>query len=90
MNNNTDNTAYASERCEFMFSMLSRSEFAPCAIISPTDDVIIHPSPDFIIDFVPSVKMLIGVPSWMIITRLSGYLVKICFNSCYFHIWSWL
>ena len=61
-----------------MFSMLPRSGFAPCTNIFPTNEVIIHPPPDFRIDFVPSVAMLIGVPSWMIVARLSGYSVNTC------------
>ena len=64
-----------------MFSMLTRSGFAPCARIFPADDGIIHPPPDFALDFVPSVAMFIGVSSWMIVAKLSGYSVNTCFNS---------
>ena len=61
--------------------MLPRFGFALCARIFPTDEVIIHPPPDFILDFVPSVAMLIRVPFWMIVAKLSGYSVNTCFNS---------
>ena len=63
MNMNTDNSAYVSERYECMFYMLPRSGFSPCVRIFPTDEVIIHQPPDFRLDFVPSIAMLIGVSS---------------------------
>ena len=59
----TESMVYASDRCECMFYMLPRSGFAPFATIFPADDVITHPPPDCFLDFVPSVAILIGVPS---------------------------
>ena len=90
MNMNADNTAYASDRCECMFSMLTRYGFTLCTRFSPADEVIIHPPLDFRLDFVPSVAMLTGVPFWMIVARLSGYSVNKCLNNCCFHIGRWL
>ena len=87
---NADNTTYASERYECMFFMLLRSRFVSCARIFPADEVIIHQPPDYRLEFVPSVAMLIWVPSWMIVARISGYSVNTCFNNCCFRSWRWL
>ena len=67
-----------------MFSMLPRSGFSPCAAIFPAIVVIIHSPPDCFLDFVPSVAMISGVPSWIRVTRLSGYSVKMFSSSCFF------
>ena len=70
--------------------MLPRSGFAPCAAIFPAIVVIIQPPPDCFLDFVPSDAMISGVPSWIRVARLSGYSVKICCSSCFFHCWRFL
>ena len=85
-----DSMAYASDRCECIFFMLSRSGFAPCATIFPADDIITHPPADSFLDFVPSIAILIGVPSWIHVARLSGYSRNICCNRCFFHNWRFL
>lgn len=70
-NNNTDNTALASERCECILAMLSRSGFEPRASIFPFDDETTHPLPDFWLNLVLSVAIIIGDPSYIIVARLS-------------------
>ena len=43
-----------------------------------------QPLPDFGIDFVPSVAIIIVDLVWIMVVRLSGYSVKTCHNSCCF------
>ena len=55
-----------------MLAMLPSSIFAPCANMFPLDNVIAHPPPDFLLELVPSVAIIIGIS------------LKTFWNNCFF------